>query len=839
MRLLRSIFGNSLQDFRFAIRTLLKAPGFTAIAALSIALGIGANTAIFSLIDAVMWRLLPVKDPAGLWVIGDGMTFEQYRMLRNDRQVADIAAYSAVRLNVNVDGNFEPTIDGQLVSGNYFSLLGVNPAIGRTITPDDDRVPNGHPVAMISHRYWKRRFGSAPSILGTKISISGTPFTVIGVAPPEFFGVEVGMAPDIFIPVMEQPTAMPAFEDLLENPIIYRTWLTTIGRLNPGIHPLQAAAALDGIWRQGLPQGSKGGPPIEFPKLVLTPAATGISSLRRQFSQPLFVLMAIVGIVLLVACANIANLLLARAAARRSEFAMRLALGAGRWRMMRQLLAESLVLGALGGVCGILLARWAMRVLVVCMSSGRSPITLDMTPNFRILGFTAAVSIGTGILFGLAPALRAIRVDPWLGLKGAGGVLHRGHGPLRPGKLLAVVQVGLSLLLLVGAGLFVRSLQKLNGESFGVSRDSVLIVRVEPKGSDQRNIPGTTARLDHIYRDLLQRVEAIPGVRTAGMGQSTPTSPNPGGGGQVTFPSGQSMRVPLVMIYPNYFAAVGLPMVAGREFNQSDLGENSPSVCIVNESFARKMFPDENPVGKPCITNRRPRVRDTTGPRYATPPEPYQIVGVVKDSRYSNPRGEIQPVIYTTFLQTGTGRGQMVLHLRVAGDPGFVVPRIRQEILRVDSTLPVFDIHTLTQEMGAALIQENLIAMLSSLFGGLALLLASVGLYGLLAFSVVQRKAEMGIRMAIGARRMDVILMIMREALVLVALGVGIGIPVALAGARFASSQISGLLFGIQATDPLTIAIAVCLLVAVAALASYLPARRASRVEPMAALRNE
>jgi predicted permease len=473
------------------------------------------------------------------------------------------------------------------------------------------------------------------------------------------------------------------------------------------------------------------------------------------------------------------------------------------------------------------------------MSSGRSPITLDLNPNLRILGFTAAVSIGTGILFGLAPALRATRIDPWLALKCAGGVMHRGHGALRPGKLLAVAQVALSLMLLVGAGLFVRSLQKLNGESFGVSRDSVLIVRIEPKGSDQRNIPGTTARLDRTYRELLQRVEAIRGVRAAGLGQATPTSPNPGAGGQITLPSGQSMRVPLVMLYPKYFATIGLPLVAGREFTASDLGESSPAVCIVNEAFVRTMFPGENPLARPCMTTRRPTARDTAGPRYPSPPEAYQIIGVVKDSRYSNPRGEARPMIYTTFLQTGTGRGQMVLHVRVAGDPALVVPRIREEILRVDSTLPAFDVHSLKEEMGAALIQEHLIAMLSSLFGGLALLLASVGLYGLLAFAVVQRTAEMGIRMAVGARRMDVVLMIMREALLLVTLGVVIGVPTALAGALFMSSRISGLLFGINATDPLTIAVAVSLLIAVAALASYLPARRASRVDPMVALRNE
>ena len=838
MRRLTGLFDNFAKDLRFARRSLSKAPVFTAVAVLSIALGIGANTAIFSLIDAVLWRILPVKDPAGLWVLGNDLTFQQYRLLRDDNRVARLAAYSPVRLNVSVDGSIEPTSDGQLVSGSYFELLGVSPAIGRAIGVDDDRIPNGHPVAMISHRYWARRFALDPGVLGRTISISGMPFTIIGVAPPEFFGMEVGMAPDIFLPLMMQPAVVPAFENLLDNPIIFRTWLTTLARLNPGVRPPQAAAALDALWRQTFPEGFKNAG-FQIPKLAIEPASTGLSSLRRQFSQPLFILLAVVGVVLLIACANIANLLLARAAARRTEFALRLALGAGRGRLSSQLLVESMVLAGMGGLCGILLARWAIKLLVVYMSSGRSPIVLDLNPNPRVLGFTAAVSLATGILFGMAPAFRAARLDPWPALKSLGGVLSRAHGGLRPGRILAVCQVALSLLLLIGAGVFVRSLQKLNGETFGIARDRVLIVRIEPKGSDQRNIPGTTARLDRIYRDLLDRVEKIPGVRTVSLGQATPTNPVPGAGGQVTLASGRQVRVPMVMLYPNYFATIGQPLIAGREFNAPDLGENAPAVCVVNEAFVRDVFPGENPLGKPCVTNRRPNVRDASGPRYSRPPEPYQIVGVVKDARYSNPRGAVQPIIYTTFLQTGTGRGQMVLHVRVAGDPGRLLPAIRQEVMRVDPTLPAFDVHTLGQEMNAALIQERLIAMLSSLFGGLALLLASVGLYGLLAFAVVHRTGEMGIRMAIGASRGSVVWMVMREALWLALAGVAIGVPIALAGARLISSQVSGLLFGVKATDPLTIAGAAILLVLVAATASYFPARRASRVDPMIALRNE
>jgi predicted permease len=643
------------------------------------------------------------------------------------------------------------------------------------------------------------------------------------------------MNPDIYIPVMMQPTAMPAFENLLDQPIIFRTWLTALVRVKPGVQQAAAEGALQALWQQTLPDRM---PPGENP-LRLNSAATGLSSLRRQFSQPLLILMAVVGLVLLIACANTASLLLARASARRSEFAMRLALGAGRWRLIRQLLVESATLAALGGVGGVVLARWATHLLVVFMSSGRSPIALDLNPNLRILAFTAAVSALTGLLFGLAPAVGATRLDLWPSLKSAGGPNARGRGVLRPGKVLAVCQLALSVPILVAAGLFVRSLQGLSGDDFGAARDRVLVVRVEPRGSDQRNIPGTTARLDRTYRDLLEKVRASPGVRTASIGQSTPTSPFGGAGTQVTLPSGDTVRIPLAMLYAGYFATVGVPMAAGREFEESDLAPSAAAVCIVNEAFVRKVFPGENPLGKPCYTGRRPNVNDTTGPRYATPAEDYHIVGVVRDSRYTNPRGEAEPVIYTTFLQTGTGRGQMVLHVRVAGQGGEILPQIRDQVLRVDPTLPAFDVHTLAEEMDAALVRERLIAMLSTLFGGLALLLASVGLYGLLSFGVVQRTSELGVRMALGAGRRAVVWLVLREAMVLVLAGLAVGVPAALVTARLASSQISGLLFNLRASDPSTIAIAALGLVLVALVAAYLPARRAARVNPLAALKAE
>jgi putative ABC transport system permease protein len=840
------------RDLAYALRVLVRSPGFTAAVVLSLALGIGANTAIFSLIDAVMWRMLPVKDPAALLVVArqegnavfGGFTYQQYRLLRDDNSLAMVAGYTTAPINVSVDGPTEPSLQGQLVTGDYFSLLGVNPVIGRAIGPDDDRVPNGHPVAMLSYGYWERRFARDPSAIGRTIRLSAMPFTIVGVTPPEFFGVEIGIAPDIFLPLMMQPAVMPAFENLLDNPIVSRTWVQAVARTKPGITPARAAAAMDAVLQAdderlfGRAKPGDKRPAGPRPRLVLA-QATAVSALRRKFSRPLFILMSMVGVVLLIACANTANLLLSRAMARQSEFAVRLSLGAGRVRLMRQLLVESVALAALGGACGVLLARWATQLLVVYISSGRTPIALDLTPNLRILAFTASVSVVTGVLFGLAPAWRATRIDLTPALKHARGTLTRSRGGLRPGRILAVAQLALSLLLLAGAGLFVRSLQKLNGEDTAAIRDRVLILRVEPKGSDQRNISGTSERLDRLYRELIERVRQVPGVGLASMANTTPTVPTSSAAGQVTLPSGERVRVPMLMVYPNYFATIGTPMVSGRDFGPGDLGDSSPLACIVNEAFVRQVFPGEDPMGKPCLTGRRPRVNRLATDPPAPSAEPFPIVGVVKDSRYSNPDGNAQPLIYLPFLQTSTGRGQMVLHVRITGNRGEVIQRIREEVARVDPAVPMFDVHTLEEEMGAALVQQRLIGLLSGFFGTLALLLACVGLYGLLSFSLVQRTTEIGLRMALGARRGDVLWMVVREALILVGIGVAVGVPVALAVTRVASSQISGLLFGLDATDPITIAGAALVLTTVATFAAYWPARRASRVDPMVALRAE
>src|SRR5262245_61917329 len=619
------------QDLRYGARMLLKHPGFTCVAALTLALGIGANTAIFSLIDAVLLKSLPVNTPERLALLGrarDGKTVTQfpyrtYKQIRDQNEVlSGLLAWHPLRLSVSVDNQPEP-LAGQLVSGNYHAVLGVNAALGRTISPDNDRAPGESPVCVISHNYWRRRFAGDPAVVGKTIHIGGAPFTIIGVTPPEFFGLEVGSSLDVSVPLMMQQQVMPGIRSYVDG-ADPNSFFSVMGRLRPGVKAQQAQASLSVLYRQLCAEyaasnwGFKFNPyPWLEEKLAFESGGRGLSELRRQFSRPLLALMIVVALVLAVACANVAGLLLARAVARRKEIAIRLALGVGRLRLARQLLIESVLLSGLGALLGLLFAYWGTRLLLPLLSQGEIPVRLNLSPDVRILGFTIVVAMLTGLLFGLAPAFLAMRVDMNSALKNeASGLSGRG-AHLTLGKMFVISQIALSLVLLIGAGLFLRSLQKLQQVDAGFARENVLVMKLEPVGSDQKT-PQLAAR----YDELLSRVEAIPGVKVASlvgyspmsrrewlvMGQ-TPETGNPMKIPGYTPQPGERMFIPWMQVYPNSFATLGIPLVAGRDFDPQESAQwrpanicppsaRAPQVGIINESMARRFFGNENPIGR-------------------------------------------------------------------------------------------------------------------------------------------------------------------------------------------------------------------------------------------------
>jgi predicted permease len=819
------------QDIRYGARLLRKNPAFSAVAVLSLALGIGANTAIFSLIDALLLKLLPVRDPQSLLFLAKEAEggidpvfyYETYQRLRKEQPFfRELAAYSGrVRMNVSTGGDAEPLM-GQLVSGNYFAVLGVAPIAGRAFTADDDRLPGAHPVAVISDRYWERQFARAPSAIGSRIWIDGTPFTIIGVTPPGFFGLEVGDTPDISVPVMMQPQVMPDKENWLARSGNTVDWLTVFGRLKPGVTPDQASAGLAVTFRAIQSQlaselgSSKSAWMKEWveAKLILVPGGSGLSGLRRQFTKPLYVLMGVVGLVLLIACANVANLLLARATARRREIALRLAIGATRGRLVRQLLVESLLLSGLGAAAGIVFAYASSGLLLRFLSVGRSLIHLDLTPDLRVLAFTAAVAAGTGLLFGLVPALRAARLDltPALkeGTQATGG--HQGFG-----KALAIAQVAFSLVLIIGAGLLVRTLRRLDDIDGNFRRDRVYTVALSPRGSDQKNGPNGP-RLQRLYLDLLDKVRAIPGVSVASLAGLPPTMQLQ----QRVFltADGRRFRGAWTQVYPLYFDSLGSSVVQGRDFAEADLAPGAPYVAVVNETLARRVFPGENPLGKRVICAGR---------------NACEIIGVIRDVQYSTLKRSAESTLYMTFLQAPTGRGQMHLVVRFVGEPAAVSAQLRREVAAIDPQLPAFVLQTLAEQVDAALIRERLLALLSTVFGLLAVLLAGIGLYGVIAYSVGRRTQEIGVRLALGALPGEIGRLVLRETLLLACAGVAIGLPTALAATRL----IAAFLYGATGADPAVLTGSIAFLLAAGLTAGYFPARRASRVDPISSLRHE
>ena len=822
-----------LQDLRYAARMLRNAPGFTTVAVLSLALGIGANTAIFSLIDTVLLRMLPVHEPERLFFVenfgargGGGSPpypcFEEFR--EHNHYFSGLSAFVADNARIAIDGRPEQ-IMGQYGSGNYFATLGVKAWIGRTFGPADDSVvgkggPEG-PLAVISYAYWQRRFGMSPAVLGKVVQVNNTPVTIVGVTPPDFFGLQPGLQVDLTVPMMLADAGM-----LKEKGA---WWFNAAGRLKAGASAASARSELDGIFQAFMNQPSESGKfsgsnemrRHYFDHIELTPAARGLDRLRHQFSKPLLVLMAFVGLVLLIACANVANLLLARTSARGREFAVRLALGAGRARLMRQVLTESLLLVGLGGLLGLLFANWAGQMLVAFFATGRNHIALDLHFDLRVLAFTAGVSLLTGLLFGLAPAFRATHTNPGPALKEQGRGLAGARQRLSLSKLLVVAQVALSLMLLIGAGLLVRSLRNLKNLDAGFRPDGVLTMRVQPNEAVY-----TAARRPSLWIDILDRAGRVPGVRSASLSVLSPLS-GMERGVLIDVPgyvprSPRDTAISLNQVTAAYFETMGIPVLLGRAFTDSDV-QTAPRVALLNETAARFYFGGRNPIGASVRFRFRPN----------TPP--YQIIGVVKDSRHNSLREEVPRLIYLPVFQALDSLASLTLSVRTAGDPTALASAVSAQIRSAGPDILITDVITLARQVDQTLLEERLVSTLAGVFGLLALLLASIGLYGTMSYSVARRTNEIGIRMALGASRTGVVWMVLRDTILMIAAGMAIGIPAAIGGARYIQSQ----LFGLKPADAITLMFASLLLATVAVLAGYLPAHRASRVDPMAALRYE
>jgi macrolide transport system ATP-binding/permease protein len=834
------------QDIRYGLRTITANKTFSAMAILSLALGIGANTAIFSVMDAILRRSLSVPEPHSLVIlswrtaqryfngsnrhnnsfadpnggfIGGIFAYPAFELLRkNDSVFSTVFGYQgAGDLNLTFRGQAELATT-EYVSGDYFRGLGIPPAAGRLIGPDDDRA--GAPgTAVVSFALSQKRFGGPEHAPGQSIQINNLPFTVLGVAPPEFFGADPAVVPDVYVPMH----ANLLLEARDYSPATYLDpnydWVVTMARLRPDVSAKQAEAAVTGQFSEWARTARPKRQADNVPTLVVREGSGGLDGLRRTYSKPLYIILTLVGLILSIACANIANLLLARAAARKREIGLRLSLGAGRLRIIRQLLTESVLLAVLGGTLGVVFSIWGIRFLTLLLANGRENFTVGAELSWHVLAVASGLTLLTGVLFGLAPALQSTRTDVAPALKESRTGQARGHGfrGLGLSRILTVTQIAFTLLILMVAGLLVRTLSNLASIQLGFNRENLLTFRLNARQAGH-NDPEIVA----FYNDLRKQFSAIPGVRAASLSNhaliGTGTS---GTGVRVSGSAFESSSI--LTIGAGFFTTMQIPMLLGREIDERDR-PGSPAVAVVNEAFARRSFGDRSPLGQRLTVQRVCTECD------------FEIVGVSANSLYGNLKGTAPPTVYLSFAQGGWGPVQgMVYQLRTAGDPLTYVTAVRDLVQRADPRVPLSDVKSQSARIDQTISQELALARLCTAFAGLALVIACIGLYGTMSYNVARRTGEIGIRMALGAQRGRVLRMVLREVMLLAAVGLAIGVPAALA----ASKLVESFLFGMKPNDPLALTGSVVTLLSAAILAGYLPARHASRIDPMIALRHE
>jgi len=813
-------FHDLLQDVRYGVRTMRQNAGFTAAAVLTLALGMGANTAIFSLIDAVLLRSLPVTDPASLYFLNSAGArqvggsppypcFERFRSLT--KSFTGIAAYAPNDFGIRIDGPIEQ-VDGARVSGNYYDVLGVAPFAGRLLTGRDDQLDP--PAAVISYEFWQRRFGGRPEAIGATFTsdgtLNGSKFTIVGITPKDFHGLAPGQHEDVTMPIT------------IAGPHLLRStsswFFRSVARLRPGVTAAQAQAEIDPIFQAFMNEF----PPAKdarrdyYRNMELSLASHGLDQLRKRFSRPLWALMAVVGLVLLIGCANITNLLLARAATRQKEFAVRVAIGAGRSRLFRQVLVETGLLFAAGAVAGAAAAWWAARGLIAFFAGGARPILLDIHWDWRVVGFTAGLSLLAALIFGTAPLLRAMRTGPHAAMKDGGRTTPSHVGS---GQFLVAFQVALSMILLAGAALFLRTLGNLYTISAGFHADQVGLILIHLPDNTYHEAAARLALWDRLLPD----VRSLPGVRSASLSRLTPLDGNDRGVGfdvpGYQARSDQDRSINLNTVSEGYFSTLGTPLLEGRDFTEDDR-VGAPNVALLNESARRHFFSVRDPVGTVVKLMGRPL---------------YRIVGVVQDAKQADLRKEAGPFVYVPVRQPIDSGAWLTLSIRTSGDPQPLIATVQKRLRTLGPDLHIVRTDTLARQINESLLQERLISTLAAAFGLLALVLSAVGLYGVLAYSVARRTSEIGIRMALGAMPGQVTWSVLRQTLCLVAIGLVAGIPASI----FLARLVENMFYGVTPTDVVTQAGAAALLAAVALVASYLPARRAGRIDPLAALRYE